>query len=357
MRPLNKISVALGLIVLLFACRKDVQLDEEQLVGLPTPYSVAVPPWLDTLLLPQVVPADNPTTVEGVALGRRLFYEPALSDDSTQSCSTCHVQSHGFSDPLAFSVGTNGAVGTRNAMAVINLGWDHRFFWDGRSESLEAQAHDPVVNQVEMRNTWPEVVARLQSDPAYVDRFEAAFGTRTVDSTLVTRAIAQFERTLISFGSRFDRYEYMGDSTALSTQEIRGRGLYMRDAKCNVCHHAPLLFDHAYRNNGLDAQPQDGGLGVLTGVPSDWGRFKVPTLRNIAVTGPYMHDSRFNTLDEVVAFYANDVHVENPYIDVHMGAWLLGEVVLTEQDQTDLVAFLRTLTDSTFLTEPAFAAP
>jgi UDP-N-acetylmuramate dehydrogenase len=343
-------------VVLAAACRKDPPI-EEVAEGTPTPFQFTLPVGLDTLLIPQMVPADNPTTLEGIALGRRLFYERALSDDSTQSCATCHVQAHGFSDPLPFSVGTNGAMGTRNAMAVINLAWDDRFFWDGRTYGLEGQAHDPVVNPLEMRNTWPEVVSRLQADATYLDGFEAAFGTRTVDSLLVTKAIAQFERSLISFGSRFDRYEYMGDSSALSEQELRGRDLFMRDAKCNICHRAPLFFDHAFRNNGLDAVAQDGGLGVSTGIPSDWGRFKVPTLRNIAVTAPYMHDSRFNTLEEVVQFYAHEVHTGNPDLDVHMGAWTLGQVNLTEADESDLAAFLRALTDSTFLTDPALGAP
>ncbi len=353
----NRTVLFILVAVVVLACRKDATEPDEPGASGPTPVAVVGPSWMDTLVGAPYIPADNPSTLQGIALGRRLFHEKALSDNHTQSCASCHMQGNSFSDPLAFSVGTNGATGTRNAMAVVNLAWDNRFFWDGRALGLEGQAHDPVVNMIEMRNTWPVVVERLQADESYVDDFEAAFGTRTIDSLLVTKALAQFERSLISYNSRFDRFQYEGDSTALNDQEQRGLELFMRDAKCDVCHNAPLFYDRAFRDNGLDASPQDGGLGVLTGNPGDWGRFKVPTLRNIAVTGPYMHDSRFNTLEEVVNFYANHVHLDDPNLDVHMGAWQLGLVNLTEEDQADLVAFLHTLTDEAFLSNPAFGPP
>lgn len=295
--------------------------------------------------------------MEGIALGRRLFHDVLLSDDLSQSCASCHKQANGFSDPEQFSTGTNGASGTRNAMAIINLGWDDRFFWDGRRYTLEEQAHDPVTNPIEMRNTWPEVVSRLQAHADYPALFERAFGTPGVDSNKVVMAIAQFERTLISFNSRFDRFQYLGDSTALNEQEYRGLDIFMRDGHCVDCHTEPLLAGHGMRNNGLELAAVDSGLGSVTGNPTDNGKFKVPTLRNIALTAPYMHDGRFATLEGVVNFYAHDVQVDAPNLDGHMDPWRFGLVNLSAQDEADLVAFLHTLSDTDFLTNPSFGPP
>jgi cytochrome c peroxidase len=222
---------------------------------------------------------------------------------------------------------------------------------------LELQAHDPVTNPIEMRNTWPTVVARLQSMPEYPPLFQAAFGSPGIDSVRVTKAIAQFERTLVSFNSRYDRFHFLGDSSALSPAEMRGRDIFMRDGHCVDCHSEVLLSDGAMRNNGLDVVSADPGLGAVTGQPSHFGRFKVTTLRNIAVTGPYMHDSRFQTLEEVVDFYALNVHTNAQNLDAHMAPWVDGTIDLDAQERADLVAFLHALTDSTFLTNPAFSAP
>lgn len=359
MRTVSKILLCITGVVAFLACRKETSPNDTPGGGTggQTPYTLQLPTWVDSLEGPQHESPGNPNTVQGIALGRRLFYDPLLSNDYSESCSTCHQQANGFSDPQAFSTGTNGAIGTRNAMAIINLGWDDRFFWDGRRYSLERQAHDPVTNPIEMRNTWPEVVLRLQSHPDYPALFEAAFGTATIDSLKVTDAIAQFERTLISFDSRFDRFLYLGDSTALNASEQHGLDIFMRDGHCVDCHTEPLLSGHGLRNNGLELTYVDSGWGALTGNQNDIGRFKVPGLRNIAHTAPYMHDSRFNTLAEVVSFYAHDVHVENPNLDAHMDPWRFGEVVLTPQDEADLVAFLEALSDPAFLSNPAFGHP
>lgn len=345
-------------LVLLFACRKDTEPFDTATSGSgPTAYYPQFPIWVDTTVGPIHAAPENPSTVEGIALGRRLFHDVLLSDDYSQSCATCHVQANGFSDPRALSIGTNGAAGHRNAMAIINPGWDERFFWDGRRNSLERQAHDPVVNPIEMRNTWPVVVSRLQGHPEYPALFKAAFGDENVDSNRVVNAIAQFERTLISFNSRFDRFQYMGDSTALNEQEARGLDIFMREGHCVDCHREPLLSDHGLRNNGLEWPAVDSGFGALTGNPSHIGSFKVPTLRNIAQTAPYMHDSRFATLEEVVNFYAHDVQVNSPNLDGHMDPWRFGNVNLTPENEADLVAFLHALSDVDFLTNTAFGPP
>lgn len=350
-------SVVLAMVMgvaLLHGCRRDV--DMVPAPGYATPFQLQIPEWVTADGHLPYLP-DEPMTVEGVELGRMLFYEKALSNDYSLSCGSCHLQANAFTDPRPFSVGTDGSVGTRNAMAIVNMAWDNAFFWDGRSTSLEGQALLPVVDHAEMRNTWPVVVQRLEADDRYPARFAQVFGTSTIDSMLVVRAIAQFERTLLSFSSRFDRFEYGGDSLALTPQEIRGKELFFREAHCGDCHMGPMLSDHSLRNNGLDLVHTDLGLGGVTGNAAHNGRFKTPTLRNIAVTAPYMHDSRFATLEEVVDFYADDVQLDSPFLDNHMFPWMSGQVVLSEQDRSDLVAFMRSLTDHAFLTDPAFADP
>lgn len=351
----NWIFIVIVMLVLQ-ACRKDPALDTDPIGR--TLIELNIPHWAITPGHAPILPADEPLTVEGVALGRQLFYEKALSDDYSLSCGSCHLQDHAFSDPRQFSIGTDGSLGLRNSMPIINAVWDEIFFWDGRASSLEAQAFKPVVDQREMRNSWPVVVGRLQADPQYPDLFEKAFDTRIIDSVLVVKAIAQFERTLLSFNSRFDRYEYHGDSLILTPQEKRGKDLFFGEANCDNCHMAPLFHDHAMRNIGMGgATDEDGGLANVTGLSSDRGKFKTTTLRNIAVTAPYMHDGRFATLEEVVDFYADDVRLNDPNLDEHMLPWVMGEIDLDDQERADLVAFMLTLTDQGFLSDPAFSDP
>jgi len=343
------------MLLALLGCRKDPALEGG--TAAPTPFNLPIPAHVgDSGHFAHFSPG-NPLTVEGVALGRMLFYEKALSDNYTLSCGSCHKQEDAFSDTRRFSIGTDGSVGRRQAMAIANLAFDEAFFWDGRANSLERQASLPVIDHAEMRNTWPVVIARLRSMATYPPLFRKAFGSDAIDSARVVQAIAQFERTLLSFDSRWDRFQYGGDSTALTPSEQRGMDLFFRRAHCNDCHRAPLFADHGLRNNGLDLVYADGGFGELTGHPADHGKFKVPSLRNIALTPPYMHDGRFLTLDEVVQFYAEEVHTESPQIDNHMGPWLAGEVNLSSQDRADLVAFLHALTDHGFVTDPAFSNP
>lgn len=344
------------MLVIMYSCKKEKSSGPEPVYS-PTAASIEVPSYVKNYIGDMVHPADNPLTNEGIALGRMLFYEKMLSDNMTISCASCHKQENAFDDPRPFSEGTNGKFGDRNAMAIVNAGWDAHFFWDGRRSSLEDQAHDPVTNPIEMANSWPEVVRRLQNSSKYPDLFFKAFGTTTIDSNMVTKAIAQFERTLISFNSRFDKYYYQGDSSALTTQEKKGLLLFTGKAMCNNCHLVNTLFtDRDIRNNGMDEDPKDGGRMKFTGKATDRGRFKVPTLRNIAVTAPYMHDSRFSTLDDVVNFYSSQVKQNSPNIDEHMPDFGSG-INLSVQEKADLVAFLRSLTDQEFLTNPAFGKP
>lgn len=323
----------------------------------PTPLALNYPPWASDTAYKPNIPYDNPTTVEGVALGRRLFYEKALSHDGTTSCSSCHIQQHAFSDPRRLSTDVHDGGPPRNSMALVNLAWSHFFFWDARAYSLELQAFEPVTDHREMFNAWPEVIQRLKERPNYDQQFDAAFGTMEFDSLHVVYALAQFERTLISFDSPFDRFHYGCDSTALSPAQQHGMRLFFGKAHCADCHELPVFQDHTVINIGLDSIPVDKGMGARTGKAWHMGRFKTPTLRNIAASAPYMHDGRFATLEQVVDFYADDVHLNTPNFDDHMFAWKLGVVRLDGAERSDLVAFLEALTDSTFLNDPSLADP
>jgi cytochrome c peroxidase len=306
-----------------------------------TPYVANLPSWLGSEI---PSPKDNPMTVEGVALGKRLFYDTRLSDDNTMSCATCHVQKDGFSDARVFSVGINGKVGTRQAMPIFNLAWNESFFWDGRSPTLEAQAHDPVVNPIEMNTTWVKVLQKVQSDATYVSAFQKAFGTKIIDSTFVTKAIAQFERSIVSFNSKFDRFYYQQDSTAFNAMEKRGMDVFFKRADCGHCHEGILFSDNTMKNNGLDLVLTDLGQGEVTRNPSDNGKFKVSTLRNIAYTAPYMHDGRFATLEQVIDHYSDGVVRFSPNLDPSMLGLAHG-IPLNEAEKRDLIAFLHTLSD------------
>lgn len=321
-----------------------------------TPYDLKIPadfPPMDQ------IPADNPTTVEGVQLGKKLFFDPILSGNNSQSCGSCHNQAFGFTDNgKPFSTGIDGSVGTRNSMPLINLGWSRFLFWDGRDASLEEQAKEPVTNPIEMHDTWPNALQELRQDGSYPELFKRAFGIEAteIDSEHVAMAIAQFERTLISGNSRFDQKQR--GELSFTPQERLGESIFFTEkGDCFHCHGTVLFTDNVFHNNGLQETIIDKGLGGVTGNPNDDGLMKSPTLRNIAVTGPYMHDGRFETLEEVVEFYNSGVHQNSPNIDVLMlkANRPNGQLNLTPDEKAALVAFLHTLTDSTFLSNPEFA--
>jgi len=321
----------------------------------PTPYNLNLPPHFSD----PKIPFDNPLTVEGVALGRKLFYDPILSGDFTQSCSSCHKQSLSFAEATAVSTGITGAQGNRNAMPLINLAYHNRLFWDGRSFSLEQQLLEPVPNPIEMNLPWLAAMDRLNQHPDYPSLFKQAFGINYIDSTHITKALAQFLRTLISGNSRFDQY-ILGQA-ALTPQELQGMNLYVTEAAdCFHCHPFEERFQFttfSFMNNGLDKEGefQDSGLGGIVSNPNLIGVFKVPTLRNIAQTAPYMHDGRFATLNEVIDHYDMGGHPSSTIDPLmkHVGTGLN----LSTQEKEALIAFLLTLTDTDFLSNPAFSAP
>lgn len=324
----------------------------------PTPLPLDIPEIFSTNIIAPIIPTENPQTVEGVALGKKLFFDRILSADGTQSCVTCHSPQSAFAENLPTSVGIDGISGTRNAMPLFNLAWNYgeRFNWDGSALSLEHQAEEPVENPIELHSNWDNVVDRLQNHPEYPELFQLAFNTSTITKELTTKAIAQFERTLISANSKFDRYS-LGQAS-LTPQELNGLDIFLREDKgdCFHCHgnpNNPLWTDNDFHNNGLDATFTDLGLGVVTGDPNDNGKFKTPSLRNLAYSAPYMHDGRFATLDEVINHYSEGLQ-NSPTIDPLMKKINQGGVQLSAQDKADLKSFLLTLSDPSFLNNPDF---
>ena len=285
------------------------------------------------------LPDDNPMTEAKIALGRFLFHDPRLSKDRTISCATCHNPFHGFAEPEPTSTGVGGKVGERNAPTAINRLFSLEQFWDGRAADLEHQAEGPLTNPIEMAMTPAEVVERVRAVPGYLPLFRRAFGEAAVTFDNIGKAIASYERTLVAGNSPYDRHR-AGDPDALSASAVRGLALFTGKANCKACHAGFNFTDESYQNTGagMNRPDPDPGRFAVTKIAADRGKFKVPTLRNIAQTAPYMHDGSEETLRAVVEFY-NRGGTPNPNL-----APLIKPLNLTEKEQRDLVAFLESLT-------------
>jgi len=313
------------------------------------------------------IPADNPTTKQGVYLGRMLFYETKLSANNKLSCGSCHEQNKAFTDGRAFSPGVDGVLTPRNSMSLVNLLWGRKFFWDGRANGLEEQAVTPLTSTHEMGQSLNVSAQKLAATANYPALFKLVYGDNQITSDRIVRAISQFERTLISANSRYD--QYLRGAYQPTPDELKGIELFntapqpekgIRGANCTHCHGGPKTYMELFHNNGLDSMSKDSGMEKLTGLSADRGRFKVPTLRNIALTAPYMHDGRFKTLKEVIDHYSD--HIEQ---SPALSAFLRGEsneaggksLKLLSTEKKQLIAFLNMLTDSAFITNPAFSDP
>lgn len=351
---MNKVKVIATLFCLLFVASL-IGKDGKKKVADLKPYAIPLPSFVGDYFDKMPLDPDNPLTVEGVALGRKLFYDKRLSGNNTISCGSCHKQQFSFADNKALSLGMGDSIGIISTMPLFNLGWARSYFWNGRAPTLIEQAHDPVINRIEMAGTWGQALEKLQKDPKYPAMFKKVFGSDTINSGMVLKAITQFELTLVSFNTRFDKYYFEGRADVLTPQEERGLDIFFGFGSCNHCHSDVLLTDNYFRNNGLDSVPAPG-LYNTTGKETDRGRMKVPSLRNIALTAPYMHDGRFKTLEEVVDFYSSAIHPQSPNIDEHMIPLKRG-LQLTDEQKADLVAFLHTLTDSSFINNKAFGDP
>jgi cytochrome c peroxidase len=319
-------------------------LDDESCIYFSnTPYIIETPYGFPNMN----IPSNNPMTVEGVSLGKKLFQDPILSADNTQACINCHQQNFSFSDASQFSTGIDNIQGERNASALINIGWNTSFNWDGSSLTLEEQAFEPVTNPIEMHNNWSNLESTLNSHADYPSLFKEAFNIDYIDSIHIVKAIAQFERTLISANSKLDRY--LNNEEQLTISELNGYAIFNTEkGDCFHCHASQLFMDNQFHNNGLDIEPfLDLGRGIVTSNASDNGKFKTPTLRNIEMTAPYMHDGRFATLEEVVEHYDSGGKYSTT-VDPLMKKIGIG-LQLTNQEKMDLVAYLKTLTDNEFI--------
>jgi cytochrome c peroxidase len=300
-------------------------------------------------LPPLPVPADNPPTAETVALGRRLYYDPALSADNTISCASCHSPQAGFTDRNKVSLGVGQKKGTRHSPTVINSAYCAFQFWDGRAPTLEEQAKGPIANPVEMASTHADVVKRVQANPQYVALFKQAWGTDQITIDLVVKSIASFERTVLSGNSPFDRFYYGHDKKALSAAAQRGLQIFTDPKKgnCAVCHtigkEYALFTDNKFHNLGIgiDANGDfpDRGRFEQTKDDADYAAFKTPTLRHIAHRAPYMHDGSFPALRDALGHYIGGGN-SNPHLDKEMRALDF----LSFEERDDLLAFLDSLT-------------
>ncbi|MEY3053450.1 MAG: hypothetical protein RLY31_3235 [Bacteroidota bacterium] len=293
----------------------------------------------------------NPLTEEGISLGRQLFYDPILSRDSTVSCSSCHLSYTAFTHvDHALSHGIGDSIGFRNAPTLVNLAWGKHFMWDGAVHHLDMQALAPISDPSEMGSSLEDAVDRLRRHDRYPDLFFLAFGDSMVTGEHLLLAMAQFQLTLVSADARYDRVQ-RGEA-AFTEQEARGYALFR--THCNSCHTEPLFTNGGFANNGLSFDPllADHGRWRVTRRQADSLLFKVPTLRNIEYSFPYMHDGRFRHLREVVRHYADGI-VRHPTLSPA----LRQGIPLDAREQVDLVAFLLTLTDREFLFDPALAYP
>ena len=334
-----------------------------------TPYPLSYPTYYGNRIN---IPADNPLTAEGVSLGRRLFYEKRLSANNTLSCASCHQQARAFTDGRRFGIGFDGTPTKRNAMSLANVLWIRNFFWDGRAASLETQAVTPLTDPHEMGQSLDSSATKLRASESYAAAFSAAFGSPDITPERIVRAIAQFERTLISADAPYDRY--LRGEYRFTPAEQQGYNLFfggsspgvtpvagstaVRSLGCANCHGGPRTLTETYHNNGLDSVFADPGRQAITGMAYDRGRFRVVTLRNIALTGPYMHDGRFATLPEVLDHYSGHI-TGGPTLSPTLrdSAGRPVQLQLTDMEKKALLAFLNTLTDSTFITDPRFSDP
>ena len=312
-------------------------------------------------------PGNNPVTDEGATLGRVLFYDVKLSANNTISCASCHVQENGFSDPDQFSTGFEGGLTGRNSMGLSNARYydNGRFFWDERAATLEDQVLGPIQDQVEMGMDLEDLVVKLQSEEYYQVLFTDAFGDSEVTSNRISLALSQFVRSMVSYQSPYDvglaaTGDEDDDFPNFSALENRGKDLFFSGrTQCSNCHETNAFSGDQARNNGLDAVLTDLGVGGVTGRNQDNGEFKTGSLRNIALTAPYMHDGHFQTLREVVEFYNTGIQ-NSPDLDNRLrgpGGNGVRRMNLNPQEIDALVAFMETLTDPTFIQDEKFSNP
>jgi cytochrome c peroxidase len=293
----------------------------------------------------------NPLTKDKIELGRRLFYDPILSKDSTVSCSSCHLQYSAFTHvDHNLSHGIEGKAGNRNSPSLMNLAWNTSFMWDGGVNHLDVQALAPITNPLEMAEDLAHVVKKLQAIPAYRGAFYKSFGDSTITGEHVLKSISQFMLTLVSSNAKYDKV--MRDEEEFTAQEANGYKLFKQH--CSSCHTEPLFTNGKFENNGLyvDDSLKDMGRMKISAHSDDSLKFKVPTLRNIEYSYPYMHDGRFKNLKQVLNYYVMGIK-HSPTLSPQ----LQKGIYLNANEKVDVIAFLLTLSDKEFIQNPAYAYP
>jgi cytochrome c peroxidase len=392
-----KLLIVLFITLTIVSCVNDDEVIEgySDIYSLPEiPYNYSDPNFPDTFT-PYVLgfdntPTDNPITDDGVTLGRVLFYDKKMSINNTISCASCHKQERGFSDDVPKSLGFDGAHTFRNSMGFANAGFyaAENFFWDHRASTLEDQVLMPIQDEVEMGMTMENLVEKLKTLDYYQPLFENAFGSTDVSTDLISKALAQFIRSIYSYNTKYDQgieitNDIFIDFPNFTAEENLGKDIFngklTPDAigTCITCHmpnNVPLHFDQPIPENAnqvifsgaeednvgldIDINVEDNGVGVILGIESLYGHFKTPSLRNIELTGPYMHDGRLETLEDVVEHYSTGV-LAHPYLSAHMmnGEGEPRHLDLTTEESAALVAFMKTLTDYELISDEKFSDP
>ncbi|WP_225872388.1 cytochrome-c peroxidase [Pedobacter frigidisoli] len=321
-------------IALMYACRKDEIKPEEAKITFAIPSNFPAPAYNFE---------DNQLTNAGFALGKKLFYDARLSADKSVSCGSCHQQFAAFANlDHKVSHGVNNCQGKRNAPPLFNLAWQKAFFWDGGVKNIETSPLNAITDACEMGTDIEAIIAFLKSTAPYPDLFKQAFGSTDINSQRILKSITQFTAVLVSGNSKYDRVMRKESGATFTSDELAGYNLFKE--KCSSCHTEPFFTDFSYRSNGLDLVSADEGRSHITGVNADFGTFRVPTLRNIEYTGPYMHDGRFYSLDEVLEHYNSGVKAS-----ANLDSKLKNGIPLNASEKEQIKAFLKTLTDNEFI--------
>ena len=342
---MKNILIIISIICLLYSCKKEgeispIQTDSTDKILFLQPSNFPSPIYTYS---------NNPLTKKGFELGRFLFYDPILSLDSSISCGTCHAQGHAFADHnFPLSIGVKNKLGIRNAPSLVNLAWSTSFMWDGGVNHIEVQPLVPLTSEHEMGETMAQIVLKLNRSEFYKQKFKEAFGITKITDQKLLHALAQFTSMLVSSNSKYD--QVIAGKDQFTTEEKQGYELFKLN--CALCHSEPLFTDYSFRNSGLPIDLNDTGREKVSQDVNDRGKFKVPSLRNIAYTYPYMHDGRFSNLEDVLEFKVNGIQ-DSPTLD----PYLKKGIKLSSKEQKAIISFLNTLTDFNFIGNPLFSEP
>jgi cytochrome c peroxidase len=342
---LRTVLVIIGLLNVT-ACSEDVMepLDKDEV------YNLSFPSYFPEMTFDQ---SGNPVTKNGVELGRQLFYEGRLSRNNTISCGFCHIQENAFTHHgHTVSHGVDDRIGIRNAPPIQNMAFLKRYMWDGVIHNLNEQPVIPITDTNEMDSSMPEVIAKLSTDSKYKKLFKSAYGDENMNGERVLKALSQFMASMISADSKYDSYKQ--GKAVLTSEESQGMVLFQQ--KCASCHSGALFTDESFRNTGMyyNTQYKDAGRYRVTLDQADWMKFRVPSLRNVEYTAPYMHDGRFYTLDAVLNFYSDNVE-DNPNLDPKLKENGHVGIAMNIQEKQFIIAFLKMLSDKNFITNPKFS--